>query len=343
MKHLILYSILLITSMCIGQNAKTDLETYVPKKDNYSFTTIKFNVPAFHWKEKIDSVSFEGSLIIPKTGFDKVVIIKPGTGYNTRNTHSYLAEALLDHNVAVFRYDEREMGNSGGTGGGDMSYSPTMMGAELASAFQMLKKREELMDKKIGVIGHSMGGIAIMDAYAHSFDPDFLVMLSSPVVSGKEMFLYQLRQEENGFQDYFAYDTQEEKEKVYNELADYYMSIKDDKNYWKMYKKKMKEIGYTDKKTKTRYRFLIGHAERDIVVKDNQDKYRAIAIPMFYMIGDQDVLVDPISNVELLQSFHNKNITIEVLEGENHFFADGESYEIHQEPKQKIVDWVLKQ
>lgn len=343
MKHLFLYSLLLISSLCIGQNAKTEIETFVPKKENYSFITINFRVPAFDRKQKVDSVSFEGSLIIPKAGFDKVVIIKPGTGYNTRNTHSYLAEALLDHNVAVFRYDERGKGNSEGEGGGDMLYTSTMMGVELASAFNILKRQRILQDKKFGVIGHSMGGIAIMDAYAHSFNPDFLVILSSPVVSGRDFFLYQLRQEGNGFQDYFVYDTQQEKENVYNELVDFYIANKDKQNYWKLYKKKAKEIGYTDKRSKIRFKFLIGRAEKDLVLKDNRDKYRKLTIPTFYMIGDQDVLVDPVRNVELLTSFHNKNITIEVLEGENHFFADGESYDIHQVPKQKVVDWVLKQ
>jgi len=139
---------LLLTTLCFGQNVKTPYESFITEKDNYSFSTINFNVPAFDTRQKVDSVSFEGSLILPKDGFDQVVIIKPGTGYNTRNTHSPLAEALLDNHIAVFRYDEREMGNSKGEGGGDMPYTATMMGKELASAFNMLKKHLDLQEKK---------------------------------------------------------------------------------------------------------------------------------------------------------------------------------------------------
>lgn len=342
MKHLILYCLLFFTLSVIGQNARTELETFVPNKENYSFTTIRFNVPAFHWKQKIDSVYFEGSLITPKTGFDKVVIIKPGTGYNTRNTHSPLAETLLDNNIAVFRYDERGMGNSQGVAA-DMLNTATMMGAELARAFQTLKGRTELKDKKIGVIGHSMGGVAVMDAYNHSFAPDFLVLLSSPVVSGREMFLYQLRQENSVFQDYFAYDTQEEKERVYHELVDFYIANHNEKNYWKLYKKKTKEIGYTKKRYKARYGFLIGAVEKDFLIKDIKDKYKAINVPTFFMMGSEDLVVDPISNVELLKSLNNNNIKIEIASGENHLFSDGEDYNMHEDIKQKIVDWVLKQ
>lgn len=47
--------------------------------------------------------------------------------------------------------------------------------------------------------------------------------------------------------------------------------------------------------------------------------------------------------LELLKNFNNQYINTIILEGENHFFADGESYEMHNEAKQKIVDWILKQ
>lgn len=343
MKKILSITFLFLSLLSFGQNVKTELETFVPQKSHYSFVTLTFNVPAFDRKLKVDSVSFEGSLIVPKTGFDKIVIIKPGTGYNTRNTHSYLAEALLDNNIAVFRYDERNVGNSKGTGGGDMLYSATMMGAELASAFNHLKKQSLLKGKKFGIIGHSIGGVALTDALKYHIDPDFLVLLSAPVLSGKQIFLYQLQHNENGFCDYFIYDTLQEKEKVCNELIDFYIANHDTKNFWKLYKIKMKEIGYSKKRYTTKFPFLMGRVERDLAIKDNTYLLKNIKVPLFYMIGSKDVLVEPIVNVKLLKNFNNQYIDTIILEGENHFFADGESYEMHNEAKQKIVDWILKQ
>ncbi|EHQ43914.1 alpha/beta hydrolase family protein [Myroides odoratus] len=345
MKMKYLGAFLLLTTLCFGQNLKTPYETFIPEKGNYFFTTINFNVPAFDYRQKVDSVTFEGSLILPKDGFDKVVIIKPGTGYNTRNTHSPLAEALLDNHIAVFRYDERNIGNSKGEGGGDMSYTATMMGAELTCAFNTLKKHPELQDKKMGIIGHSLGGIAVMEALQHEITPDFLVLFAAPVVTGKQLFLYQLQHSENIFNDYFLYDTQEEKEKIYSDLVDFCIANQDPKNAWKLYKKEMKRLGYTKKRYASRFPFLTARLEGDLVLKDRIDLLKNTNIPVFYMIGSEDVIVDPVANINRLNSLANPAISATVVEGENHFFSDGESkpYDIHPQPKQQIVDWIKKQ
>ena len=342
MKTRTLGAFLLLTTLCFGQNVKTPYESFITEKDNYAISTINFNVPAFDYRQKVDSVSFEGSLILPKDGFDQVVIIKPGTGYNMRNTHSPLAEALLDNHIAVFRYDEREMGNSKGEGGGNMLYSATMMGEELASAFNRLKKHPDLQGKKMGLIGHSLGGVAVMEALQHEINPDFLVLFAAPVVTGKQLFLYQLQNSENVFNDYFLYDTREEKQNVCSALIDLYLANQDQtKVFWK----EAKKLGYTQKRTAARFRFLIAHSEKDLVSKDRIDVLRNTNIPVFYMIGSEDVLVDPVANINRLNSLANPSIAAIVVEGENHFFSDGEStpYDIHQQPKQQMVDWIKRQ
>lgn len=343
MKYLFLRILFFLPLISFSQNVKYKLETFVPEKENYTFRTISFIVPAFDRKQKIDSVSFEGSLIIPKNGFDKIVIIKPGTGYNTRNTHSYLAETLLDNNIAVFRYDERGNGNSNGEGGIDMHYTATMMGAELASAFTMLKKQPELQDKKFGVIGHSLGGVATIDALKYNINPDFLVLLATPVVTGKQLFLYQLENEENGFNDYFLYDTQEEKQEICSKMIDFYIANQNEKKYYNKFKKNNRSIGYKNNRYSTRFPFLLGQTEKDLIKKDNSELIKNLQIPLLYLIGDKDVLVSPNANIDILNNYNNSNIYTTIVKDENHFFANGESYEMNENPKKLIVEWILKQ
>ena len=342
MKHALLVSFLTLTTCCFSQNIKFKHESFLAKNENHAISTINFNVPAYGWKQKIDSVSFEGSLIIPKNGFDKVVIIKPGTGINTRNTHTPLAEELLNNHIAVFRYDERGTGNSGGVNL-DMHYPPTEMATELAIAFKTLKKHPELKDKKFGLIGHSLGGIAILDALKLDISPDFLVLLATPVVSGKELFRYQLQHPENIIHDYFLYDTLAEKEHILDELSDTYLANQDAPKFWPIQKKKMKALGYTKKKYSTRFPFLLGSTTKDLLLKDHSDLLKQLKIPLFYMIGSQDILVDPIANPTILLGLNNPAISTLVLPNENHFFAEGESYDIHEEPKQKILNWIKAQ
>jgi len=220
-----------------------------------------------------------------------------------------------------------------------------MMGEELASAFNMLKKHPALQGKKVGLIGHSLGGIAVMEALQHEINPDFLVLFAAPVVTGKQLFLYQLQNSENVFNDYFLYDTREEKENVCSALADFYLANHKEKSFWKMFDKETKKLGYTKKRYATRFRFLIGHVERDLVEKDRIDVLKNTNIPVFYMIGSEDVIVDPVANINRLNSLANPAIAAMVVEGENHFFSDGESkpYDIHQQPKQQMVDWIKRQ
>lgn len=169
------------------------------------------------------------------------------------------------------------------------------------------------------------------------------MLLATPVVSGKQLFLYQLEYQENGINDYFIYDSLEEKQKICSKIVDFYLANQNEKNYWKKYKKYIKFIGYKNNRYNTRFPFLLGQTEKDLAKKDNSDLIKKIQIPLFYMIGDQDVLVSSKANTDILTSYKNLNLYTKILKDENHFFADAESYEMHENPKKIIIDWVKKQ
>jgi len=37
----------------------------------------------------------------------------------------------------------------------------------------------------VGIIGHSLGGIAVMEALEYEINPDFLVLFAAPIVTDK--------------------------------------------------------------------------------------------------------------------------------------------------------------
>ncbi len=78
-------------------------EKQIDRIENYLFTQ-------FETENKNDNVILRGTLIEPKTNYSKVVIIVPGSGKDTRNSHYKLTEELLKNNIAVYRYDERGCG-----------------------------------------------------------------------------------------------------------------------------------------------------------------------------------------------------------------------------------------
>ncbi|MTG99535.1 alpha/beta hydrolase, partial [Myroides sp. BIT-d1] len=114
---------------------------------------------------------------------------------------------------------------------------------------------------------------------------------AAPVVTGKQLFLYQLQNSENIFNDYFLYNTREEKENICSELIDFAIAHQEEKRFWKVYRKEVKRVGYTKKRHATRFPFLLGYLERDLVSKDRIDVLKNTNIPVFYMIGSEDVIV----------------------------------------------------
>lgn len=122
-----------------------------------------------------DNIKLYGTLIIPKKAYTKVVIIVPGSGPDSRNSHYVLAEELLNNGVAVYRYDERGIGQSEG------KYKFKEDNTDLFYALENLKKIDTISKKKIGIIGHSMGGYLAINTYLQRKDLDFLLLISTPI------------------------------------------------------------------------------------------------------------------------------------------------------------------
>jgi len=139
-------------------------------KDDYNFEEIIFY-------NTIEKINLFGTLVTPKIDYNKIVIIVPGTGKDTRHSHFILAEELVKSGIAVFRFDERGVGKSEGV------FSPFSSHLSQDTYFSYLKLRDDkrFEHKEIGIIGHSLGGIAAVNTYEKIPDLDFLVLIGTPV------------------------------------------------------------------------------------------------------------------------------------------------------------------
>ncbi len=183
-------NILLMVLLCIGplSYAQTIFshEREIENKENYVFTDIDF----FNYD---DALKLSGTLIAPKSVYKQIVIILPGSGKDTRNSHYRLAEEFLKNNIAVYRFDERGVGKSQGT------FTSAIDGLtyDLAYAIKHLKSLSNTKDKKIGVLGHSLGGMASIVAHQMINNSkeqiDFLIQIASPVKSFSDASRYQIQ------------------------------------------------------------------------------------------------------------------------------------------------------
>jgi pimeloyl-ACP methyl ester carboxylesterase len=99
-----------------------------------------------------------------------------------------LADHLTRKGVAVLRYDKRGIGKS--TGNFDLATTEDFA-SDAAAALAYLKSRKEIDAGKIGLIGHSEGGIIAPMIATRSPDIAWMVLLAAPGLKGEDVMLLQ--------------------------------------------------------------------------------------------------------------------------------------------------------
>lgn len=150
-----------------------------PKKYRFKYESEIENIDQYNQQDieaynTVEKIKLSGTLLTPKTTYDKVVIIVPGTGEDTRDNHFKLAQILLENGIGVFRYDERGLSLSEGDYYAQ-KYANNEMTDDLMAIFNQVKSEEALQGKQLGLIGHSLGGIATIDAVNKGVKADFLI------------------------------------------------------------------------------------------------------------------------------------------------------------------------
>ncbi len=145
-----------------------------------------------HIAEPGSSVVLAGTLTLPKgPGPFPAAVLVTGSGPQDRNEtilgHKpflVLADYLTRHGIAVLRYDDR--GVAGSTGDFSAATSKDFATDALA-AVSFLHSHAEIAPDKIGIIGHSEGGLIAPMAAVHSPEVAFIVLLAGPGVPGSEI------------------------------------------------------------------------------------------------------------------------------------------------------------
>ena len=204
MKLFLLSISLCASTFCFGQT-RFDHEKEVANITNYNSEEINFKV-----LHKKDSIQLSGTLLSPKTPSEIVIIIVPGSGADTRNSHYLLTEKLLENNISVYRYDERGIGKSEGKFN-SANYTITAMSEELSSCILALKKNKFLSGKKIGLLGHSQGGLVTMQTFEKGLPIDFMVQWATPVQKHGEFIKYQIKSGQNPQDDVLKFESIDKK------------------------------------------------------------------------------------------------------------------------------------
>lgn len=145
-------------------------------------------------------ITLGGTLTIPKNANGPVPAIVTITGSGQQDRDEYIpvaggyrpfrqvADTLGRRGIAVLRMDDRTIGMSGGTLGTSADYAD-----DIRAALAYLRTRKEIDANRLGLVGHSEGGMIGPMVAATDSRLRTLVVLAGPAYTGAEIVKFQQR------------------------------------------------------------------------------------------------------------------------------------------------------
>ena len=142
------------------------------------------------------NISLSGTLTLPKKdGIFPVVVLITGSGPQNRDEELLghkpflvISDYLTKNGIGVLRYDDRGVGQSKGD---FKSATSADFATDVESAIAYLKTRKEVNKKKIGLVGHSEGGLIAPMVASKLKDVSFIVLLAGTGIQGDKLLLLQ--------------------------------------------------------------------------------------------------------------------------------------------------------
>jgi len=308
------------------------------------------------YNNKSAGIKLAGTLTFPENGENlPAVILITGSGAQDRDETIFehkpflvIADFLTQNGFAVLRVDDRGIGGSEGKT--SVATSEDFAGDVLAGV-ELLKTRKEINSAKIGLIGHSEGGL-IAPIAAVKFDAAFIVLLAGPGIIG-EQILYEQGKLINlaaGLTDEQAHQNQKMQEAIFNII--------------KTETDSAKRIDRLQRTMSNGQYFMLNDEQKAAV--DNQvktvnnnwfrfflqyDPYPALVklqCPVLALNGEKDLQVPPKENLAAIEKAltegGNKNFKTIEIPGVNHLFQTCETGAIaeYAQIEETISPQVLK-
>ena len=148
------------------------------------------------YQNQKDKITLAATLTMPRgTGPYPAVVLITGSGLQDRNESLLghqpflvLADYLTRRGIAVLRADDRGIGGTSKGSPNDTSENYT---GDALAGVEFLKTRKEIDPKRIGLVGHSEGGMIAPMSAARSNDVAFIVLMAGPGIAGDKLLVMQ--------------------------------------------------------------------------------------------------------------------------------------------------------
>lgn len=311
------------------------------------------------YDNKEQNVTLAATLTIPqgKGPFPGVVLIT-GSGPQDRDEtllgHKpflILSDYLTRHGIAVLRADDRGVGKSTGV---FAKATTADFSTDTEAGVAYLKTRPEVDPHKIGLIGHSEGGVIAPMVAARNKDVAFIVMMAGTGVPGDQVIVAQL--EAIDIASGKKPDEAAKSAAVQRDVVHLIETEKDQAVLEKELREEMAGQG-TEAQIGMEIHQFTSVWFRYFLTYDPATALREVTCPVLVLNGSLDKQVLPDQNLpairKALQEAGNKHFEIDELPGLNHLFqtaktgspAEYAQIEETMSPValEKISSWILKQ
>jgi uncharacterized protein len=319
---------------------------------------------------KEGDVTLAGTFTYPEEGsnFPAVILIS-GSGMQDRDVtilnHKpflVLSDYLTRRGIAVLRYDDR----GGGKSTGDFTAATTMdFVTDALAAVNYLKTRKEVDKNKIGLAGHSEGGLIAPVASNRDEDISFIILMAGPGLPGEEILTLQhklISGTEGRKEEVIARDLRISK-KIYEFLKTEKDTSVLRKEIRSLLYEAYSELTGEEKQYAPDPDIMIDMQLRQItspwfIQFVNYDPYPELVkvnVPLLAIIGENDLQVPARENLDAIEKAlkegGNENYKIVEMPGLNHLFQRSETGAVSEYAKieetfspdamKVIADWIL--
>lgn len=308
-------------------------------------------------------ISLAGTLTVPMgQGSFPAAILISGSGPHDRDEtvaghrpFLVLADHLTRKGIAVLRFDKRGIGKS--TGVYDQATSEDFAG-DVQAALSYLRSRKEIDSKRIGLIGHSEGGLIAPMVAARSRDVAWIVLLAAPALKGEETLLLQseLILRAGGVNDEQVAKTREFNKRAYALVRQESDAVKLQAKLSNLAESSGMNATLLPGALQSQVRLMASPWFRFFLDYDPVPVLQKTLCPVLALNGEKDLQIGSKENLEqirkALQRSGNNDSQITELPGLNHLFQHGPtgapieygSIEETMAPEalNSISDWIVK-
>jgi pimeloyl-ACP methyl ester carboxylesterase len=331
----------------------------------YLAAEVSFNNPT-------DKTKHGGTLTIPKgKGPFAAVVMITGSGSQDRDETIFdhkpffvIADYLTRQGIAVLRVDDRGVGKSGGD---PKKATIEIHATDVSAAVDFLETRTDIDKKKIGLIGHSEGGLLAAIVAAKRRDIAFAISMAGTGVSGAKITVSQVvaiaKASPSATKEKLA-----KLEVIQKRIVKTAIEQSDAKKLETTLEKALSEaqaLGLsketlTDEQIAERAKLevtrLTAPWTQSFFKLDPATYWQKVRCPVLALNGEKDVQVDPKLNLPkikaALEKAKNTDVTIEALPGLNHLFQEAKTGQVDEyarieqtiSPKvlERMAGWIKK-